>query len=119
MRYIAPKVAAPAIEILKTGTKLIVAEDGVGRDFVSINSKKLAEVSLTGQDFESWSDSSRHYFEIKRKDGLTAVKTGVATHIAFFSNNDLLYVTQCPARQVQQGDTINIPKIGINFAFPQ
>jgi len=74
----------------------------------------------TGTDYAIADDSSGRKCTISAKNGVTAINSGTATHVALVDTGAglLLYVTTCTPQYIAPGNTVNFGSWKFNLQDP-
>jgi len=95
--------------------------DTFSSDYATINTNKLAEVSLSGGDFtKANGDTSGRKVTIAAKNAVSVTATGNYNHVALVDTvgSKVLAVTDGTTKAITSGDEVDIPAFDIEVGDP-
>lgn len=109
-----------ALDGIETANMLRIF-DTFSTDYATINTNKLAEVSLTGPDFtKADGDTSGRKVTVAAKNAVPVTATGSYNHLALVDTvgSKVLAVTDGTTKAITSGDEVDIPAFDLEVGDP-
>jgi len=91
-------------------------------NFAGIAAVRLAKVTMVfGVDYDSGPNDdipAGWKLNVHAKSSVPITASGLATHVCLDDGAKLIHVTTCTNQQLNQGDTVNIPRWSVDFKAP-